>query len=139
MARFSKRSLKNLEGVHPDMVRLMHEAIKNTPIDFTITQGVRTEAEQLALYSLGRTASGMIVTNCDGIRNKSNHQVKSDGYGHAVDLYPYLYGKVNVNAVNELRIIAKHILSIADELAIPIQWGGNWKMRDYPHFEIKKV
>jgi peptidoglycan L-alanyl-D-glutamate endopeptidase CwlK len=136
--KFGSRSLRNLLGVHPDLVRVMDEAIKDTPVDFTITDGVRTVQEQQALYAQGRTRPGAIVTNTDGVKKKSNHQVKDDGYGYAVDLYPYLNGKVDVNAVKELRVIASHILATAGRLNVPVEWGGNWKtLRDLPHFEIK--
>jgi hypothetical protein len=46
---------------------------------------VRTDAQQQALYAQGRTLPGNIVTKADGVINRSNHQVKADGYGHAVD------------------------------------------------------
>lgn len=135
--KFSQRSLNNLIGVHPDLTKLINEAIRNTPIDFTIVEGVRTVKRQQDLYAQGRTEPGQIVTNVDGITTLSNHQPKIDGYGHAVDLYPYFNKSVQVNAVNELKIIAGHILSVSCQLGIKIEWGGNWKMRDYPHFELK--
>lgn len=50
-----------------------------------IVQGVRTADEQAKLYAQGRTAPGARVTNCDGVKVKSNHQPAADGYGHAVD------------------------------------------------------
>lgn len=136
---FSKRSLSNLAGIHPDLVRVMMEAIKTTPVDFTITDGVRTTAEQQALYAKGRTKPGLIVTNCDGVKSKSAHQVKADGLGYAVDLYPYYEGSVQVNDNVRLRAIAEHIKKTAKQLNIKIEWGGDWaKFRDYPHFELKK-
>lgn len=139
MATFSKRSLDNLKGVHPDLVKLMHETIIATPIDFTITDGVRSTQQQQELYAQGRTKPGQKVTNCDGVRKKSNHQVKQDGYGYAVDLYPYWDGSVQVNDTNSLKVIAKHIKSVAEQLGIRIEWGGDWRMKDYPHFELKNI
>ena len=50
-----------------------------------VVQGVRTTAEQKALYAQGRTAPGAIVTYCDGVVHPSNHQPRADGLGHAVD------------------------------------------------------
>lgn len=136
--RFSKRSLDNLIGVHPLLAKVMHESIKDSPIDFTITEGVRTVQRQQDLYAQGRTKPGKIVTNVDGVKNKSDHQPKADGYGHAVDLYPFINGRVDVNGVNELKIIAAHILSVAKRLGVPVEWGGNWtKLKDYPHFGLK--
>ena len=135
MNKFSQRSKNNLIGVHPDLVRLMESAIVDCPIDFTITEGVRTVQRQQELYARGRTTKGPIVTKVDGVRVKSNHQPKSDGYGYAVDLYAY---PINVNDTKNIAVIANHIKQRAKEMNISIEWGGDWKMRDYPHFELKK-
>jgi len=137
--QFGKQSLNSLKGIHPNLVKVMTEAIKNSPIDFTITDGVRTTEMQKALYAKGRTVKGGIVTNADGVKNKSNHQIKSDGFGHAVDLYPYVNGAIDFNdKENRLSIIADHILSTAKKLNIGITWGGNFKsILDRPHFELK--
>lgn len=145
---FGKGSLEKLKGVHYDLVRVMNEAIKDTPIDFTIFSGVRTLQEQKDLYALGRTKvnpdgkskskpMGNVVTKADGVNNKSNHQVKADGFGWAVDLYPYVNGKIQFNDVNSLRVISAHILATAKCLNIKVSWGGNWDFKDYPHFELK--
>lgn len=138
---FGKRSKDNLVGVHPDLVRLMEAAIINSPIDFTITEGVRTAKEQQVLYAQGRTTKGPIVTTKDGVKNKSNHQIKADGFGHAVDLYPYVDGKLQVtdkDTVGNLKKIAAHIKKVATSMRIGITWGGDWKSPyDPPHFELK--
>lgn len=144
MARFSKQSLNSLLGVHPDLGRLMTEAIKDTPVDFTITDGGRTAAMQHALWQKGRDAHGkvinpsQVVTNADGYIKKSNHQVKADSYYAAVDLYPFVNGKIDFNDKgNNLPIIAAHIKATAKCLGIKIRWGGDWKGSwDKPHFEL---
>ena len=134
---FSKRSIDNLKGVHPDLVKLMTEAIKDSPVDFTITEGVRTTERQQMLFKQRPK-----VTNVDGIIKKSNHQVKSDGYGHAVDLYPFYNGLVQVQdkeVIPKLKLIAVHIKAVAKCLGISITWGGDFKsLHDPPHFELKK-
>lgn len=134
MNKFSDRSLRNLVGVHPDLVRLMKSAIVDCPVDFTITEGVRTVLRQLDLYAQGRTKPGKKITNCDGIKVRSNHQIKTDGYGYAVDLYAY---PINVNDTENIQVIAQHIKKVANKMNIKIEWGGDWKMKDYPHFELK--
>lgn len=133
---FSKRSIDNLKGVHPDLVKLMTEAIKDSPVDFTITEGVRTAERQQMLFKQRPK-----VTNIDGIIKKSNHQVKSDGYGHAVDLYPFYNGSVQVQdkeVIPKLKLIAVHIKAVAKCLGISITWGGDFKsLYDPPHFQLK--
>lgn len=137
--KFGKRSIDALKGVHPDLILVMTTAICDAPIDFTIVEGVRTVERQKQLYAQGRTVKGAIVTYADGVRKKSNHQPKADGFGHAVDLYPYVNGKVDFNAERELILIARHIKATAAKLGIAITWGGDWKKPyDPPHFEIKQ-
>ena len=143
---FSQTSLDKMKKVHPKLVEVMKEAIKNSPFDFRITDGARTAEEQFALYEKGRTKSGPKVTNCDGYKAKSNHQIKSDGYGYAVDIFPCgilengVYRKFTSDEGyddKKLKIISEHILKIAKEKGVNVEWGGNWKMHDTPHFEIK--
>ena len=133
----SKRSEENLRGVHPELVKLMTLSIRNSPIDFTVVEGVRTVERQQALYAQGRTKPGPIVTQVDGVTKRSNHQPKADGYGHAVDIYPFVNGQVQVNDASGLKRISEHIKAVARLNRIKIEWGGDWTMRDYPHFELK--
>jgi putative secretion activating protein len=143
---FSQSSLDKMKKVHPKLVEVMKAAITNSPFDFRITAGARTTEEQFALYQKGRTLPGPKVTNCDGKNFKSNHQMKSDGYGHAVDIFPCgviengVYRKFTSEEGyddKKLKSIANHILAIAKSKSINVEWGGNWKMHDTPHFELK--
>lgn len=146
MYQFGKRSLDNLVGVHPNLVKVLKASITDSPVDFTITEGVRTIEKQQEYYSWGRTKknpnTGKMtkVTYADGIKRKSNHQPKDDGYGYAVDLYPYFDDKVQVQGdavVIALEEIANHIKKKAKELGIKIVWGGDWKKPyDPPHFQL---
>ena len=144
--KFGKISLDNLKNVHPDLVKVMMAAITNSPVDFTITEGLRSQARQQELYAQGRTKKGIKVTNVDGVKKKSNHQDEADGkkdnLGSAVDLYPFFLGQVQVNhkdTVKNLKLIAAHIKKVATELKIGITWGGDWKSPyDPPHFELKR-
>ena len=140
MYKFGKRSIDNLNGVHPKLVKILTEAIKNSPVDFTIVEGVRTTIRQQELYAQGRTKKGPIVTYADGVKKKSNHQPKADGLGHAIDLYPFYNGQVQVthkDVIPNLKKIAAHIKKVAKDLGIPITWGGDWKKPyDPPHFQL---
>lgn len=137
MPVFSARSRNNLQRVQPSLVRVLNEAIKNTPIDFTVVEGVRADQRQKELFAQGRTSPGKIVTQVDGVTKKSKHQKQSDGFSHAVDIYPYRNGSVQINDVQSLKVIAKHIKEIAHSMGVKISWGGDWKsFKDYPHFEL---
>ncbi|MBN9312874.1 MAG: hypothetical protein BGO40_03035 [Chryseobacterium sp. 39-10] len=142
--QLSKRSLDNLEGVHPDLAKVMKAAITNSPVDFTIVCGLRTTKQQQEIFAQGRTKPGLKVTNADGVKNLSNHQDeadgKRDGLGAAVDLYPFFLGKVQVNHIDtiaRLKEIAAHIKKTAAAMGIKIIWGGDWrKPYDPPHFQL---
>lgn len=122
MFKFSKRSLKNLIGVHPKLVKLMKEAIKNSPYDFMITEGLRTLERQKELVKQGKSKT-----------LKSYHIV-----GKAVDIALIVDGVVNWE-YPLYREVAKHIKKIAREQEIKITWGGDWKnFKDGPHFQIEE-
>lgn len=144
LSEMSKAYFKN---VHPYLVEVMSAAITDSPFDFRITAGARTAKEQNSLYQIGRTRAGNKVTNADGYKSKSNHQIKADGYGYAVDIFAC--GMYNENGEyvkftteegydsKKLKAIADHIKSIAKEKGYKIEWGGDWKGGwDSPHFEL---
>ena len=133
---YGKRSLKNLEGVHPNLVAVMKEGITNCPYDITIIWGLRTAAQQNALYKKRPK-----VTNCDGYRLKSNHQAKSDGYGYAVDFVVLDKTKkdgFDWSTTSKYRAVARHFQAIAKSKGFRVDWGGDWKGSwDTPHLEYK--
>lgn len=140
MYQLSKRSLDNLQGIHPNLEKIIKAAIINSLVDFTVVEGVRTTKRQQEIYAQGRTKPGLKVTFADGVKKKSNHQVKPDGFGHAVDIYPFFLGKVQVNhkdTISSLKEIAAHIKATAEKLGLSITWGGDWRNPyDPPHFQL---
>ncbi|RCH53952.1 M15 family peptidase [Mucilaginibacter hurinus] len=139
MYQFGQASKSVLIGVHPNLMRVIKEAIKTSPFDFTIVEGVRTTARQQQLYAQGRATKGPIVTYADGVRKKSNHQPKADGYGYAIDFVPFINGRTDWNADAEFTLIARHIQKVGSDLGIRITWGGDWKRPvDKPHIELAK-
>lgn len=134
----SDRSIKNLIGVHPKLVTVVSKAIELSTQDFMVLCGVRTLAEQKALYAQGRTTPGPIVT----WTLNSRHIPKEGGYGYAVDLVPY---PVDWNTSSKFDAISKAMFAAAKELDIKIRWGADWDMdgkpkekgeTDSPHFEL---
>ena len=101
------RSLGRLEGVHPDLVRVVKRAIEITAQDFMVTEGLRTLARQKDLYAQGRTKPGPVVT----WTLKSKH---IDGL--AVDLVPFNDGKPDWTAGKNFDEIAKAMHDAAEEL-----------------------
>lgn len=130
MPRFSEESKKKLATCHPDIVKVMNEAIKH--YDFTVLYGHRTVAEQQELFAQGRTKPGKIVTNLDGVNKKSKHNYYPS---LAVDIAPY---PIDWDDLGRFKALAEVVKKAADTVGVAIQWGGDWKtFKDWPHWEIK--
>ena len=136
MYKLSKRSLNTMVGVHPELVKVIKEAIATSPYDFMITQGVRSAKYQNELYQQGRTKPGTKVTNADGYIKKSNHQMKVDGLGYAIDFAVLYKATIDWDTESKYEAVARHILETGHKLGIALEWGGNWKFIDYPHIQI---
>jgi peptidoglycan LD-endopeptidase CwlK len=125
------RDHDRLLGVHPDLIaritRILDEmAALGHPM--FVVMGVRTVAQQQALYAQGRSAPGHVVTMKDGVRHRSNHQPHADGLGHAVDcafLNPDPFGSSQPWETYGQKVEAAGLT-----------WGGRWKMVDCPHAEL---
>ena len=161
MFSLSNSSLEKLKGVHPNLINFFKELILISPWNFKITAGVRTAEEQNKLYQQGRTIQGAKVTKVDGYKQKSNHQIKFDGFGYAVDIGVLIKEKVKVKVKENGKEIEKEvekilykgswkdfhyyqdIYNVAKEKGLlekyGIEWGGNcWKsFKDAPHWQIK--
>lgn len=118
-----------LAKVNPQLaarIRNMAAALKAQGINVTVVSGLRTFAEQNALYAQGRTKPGGIVTNARGGQSLHN-------YGLAVDVVP-LDAKGNPNWNASAATWAK--IGAAGKKQ-GMEWGGDWKsFVDKPHFQM---
>lgn len=115
------RSCERLQGLHPDLVKVVERSIQITPIDFTVLEGLRTKARQEQLFKAGASWT-----------MNSRHLT-----GHAVDLGAWLDNQVDWSWPLYDKI-AQAMKQAADELDVSIIWGGDWKVRDGPHFELNR-
>ncbi len=51
--KLGERSLSRLQGVHPDLVKVVKRAIELTTVDFTVLEGLRSVERQRQLYEAG--------------------------------------------------------------------------------------
>lgn len=128
MPVFSKASKAKLQTCHINLQVILLEAIKE--IDFVVLEGHRSVERQQKLFAQGRTVPGKIVTRIDGVTKKSNHNFMPS---RAVDIAPY---PIDWNDLERFKEVAKIVKRIAMENSIELRWGGDWKMKDYPHFEL---
>jgi peptidoglycan L-alanyl-D-glutamate endopeptidase CwlK len=107
-------SLRELTGVRPDLISVVKRAIEITTQDFAVHDGLRTIEEQRRYVATGVSKT-----------MNSMHMKQSDGYGHAVDLVPYINGKLRWEWP-AIYPIAAAVRIAAQELKVGIRWGGIW-------------
>lgn len=120
---------RDLSLIHPKL-RALCEVIKaecekqNLPVLFT--DGMRTKAEQDALYAQGRTKPGTIVTN-------ASYPNSTHNWGIAVDFCRNVKGKEYDDTDNFFARVG----AIAKSFGL--SWGGDWTtFVDKPHLQLKE-
>ena len=109
MYKLSLKSLSRLSGVDANLVKVVKRAIEITEVDFTVLEGLRTRAKQAEYVAKGtsQTMNSFHIT------------------GHAVDLVPYVNGRITWDW-DYMYPIAKAMKQAAEELGVKLEWGGAW-------------
>jgi len=119
--KLDARAERNLQGVHPDLVRVIRRAAAESAVAFTVTEGLRTIERQRQLMRAGASQT-----------LRSRHLT-----GHAVDLAALVDGKVRWDWPLYERLAAAVKLSAQAE-KVPLEWGGDWKtLKDGPNFQLQ--
>lgn len=115
--------------------RIATEAIRITPIDFTILEGYRTIPRQQALFRQG-------ASKIDGINKVGKHNYSPS---LAMDIAPY---PIDWQDLRRFYLLAGTILSVANSQGVALRWGGDWNsngdfddqsFHDLPHFELRDI
>lgn len=116
------RSLSRLKGVHRDLVRVVMLAAQVSPTPFLITEGLRSIERQKELFAKGASKT-----------MASRHLT-----GHAIDFVPVIGGDITWKWP-AFKPVADAFKSAANELGVPIIWGGDWRtFKDGPHIELDR-
>lgn len=133
--RLGSNSRRLLIGVHPSLVSVVERAIALTPIDFRITEGLRTFDRQRELFEQGRS------------KTMNSRHLK----GYAVDIFPLgvadVWNRNNPATKAAWNAIADAFYQAGTDIAVPIVWGGDFNGDgrdvgkdgwDWPHFELDR-
>jgi len=138
MPRFGRTSNRRLDTCHLSLGLLFREVVK--VFDCSVLEGLRTDARQAQLWAQGRTEPGNIVTYCDGVRKKSNHQAKEPGdLSLAIDIAPYYAEPPHIRWDDDTRFyrFAGTVETLARVMDIDLTWGGDFRrLKDLPHWEL---
>lgn len=124
------RSLKNLEGVHDDLVQVVMSTFKNWPYDdigMVVIDGLRTEEEQRRYVKEGKSQT-----------MNSRHLT-----GHAVDIVIdkdlTKDGLQPQWAFDAYKRLDSAMQQSALHLDVDLTWGGGWaSFKDGVHFELAR-
>ena len=131
--KLGTRSLKNLEGVHPVLQRVVKDAIELTKQDFTVIEGLRTFERQKELFEQKKT------------KTMNSRHLK----GYAVDIIPYgvpdVWNTKKEDVLKAWLAIRWAMFQAAKKHNTPLRWGGDWNGDGYevgndnwdmPHYEL---
>ncbi|WP_339814509.1 M15 family metallopeptidase [Paenibacillus sp. FSL R5-0928] len=131
------KSSTRLIGLHPVVLAaatVLIERCYARGVHILITQGLRTIAEQDALYAQGRTKPGNIVTNAKGGTSYHN-------FGLAIDFALLLPDGKQVSwdlkRDGDGDKVADWTEVVQEAKALGFEWGGDFvSIKDAPHFQI---
>lgn len=133
MPKFGSASQKQLATCHPDLQRVLNEAIQI--VDFVVVEGHRGKEAQNAAFAKGLSKLPY---------PKGNHNALPS---RAADIAPWpVDWSDNRKALERFVFMQGIVWACAHKLGIAIRWGGDWNrnldmrdegaFRDYPHVEL---
>lgn len=135
---FGSASENRLKTCDPRLQRIANQAIRVTPVDFTIVWGFRGEESQNELFRTGMSQRAW---------PDSTHNRTLEGlpWSLALDFAPWVNGRIYWNDTHMFAKIAGVFFAVAGGLEIPLRWGGDWNMdgrttdqtlMDWGHIEL---
>lgn len=118
----TEKSLSKMAGVDARLQAVIGAAAAICPIDFQVTEGVRSKERQAFLVWSGKSKT-----------LNSEHLT-----GRAVDVVVMIDGRADWTMKNYATVAAS-VKKAAAQLGIAVEWGGDWKtFPDGPHFQLKR-
>jgi peptidoglycan LD-endopeptidase CwlK len=129
MDQRSEAALATVAPALADKVRAAADQLAGTGTYLLVVSGLRTAAQQNALYAQGRNGNpGHVVTNARAGFSMHN-------YGLAVDVVPYLSG--DGGQLNWTQETPQFQAMVTAMQAQGLIWGGSWhSIPDYDHFQM---
>ena len=133
----SNVSRNRLDTCHTLLQRLVTEVLKGDvtheggerkAFDVSVLCGFRGQADQDAAFATGKS-------KLQWPRSKHNKRPAM-----AVDLVPWPLDWQDIKSFQQMGVAVKEAWAAippAERAGYALAWGGDWNMRDYPHFELQ--
>lgn len=120
MLTLSDSSQSKLNGVHPDIQKVINRYLETGDIPITVLEGLRDLKTQKEYVRKGVSQT-----------MRSRHLT-----GHAIDVAPLVDGKPSFSWPVYYRL-APQIKKAAKDVGVSLEWGGDWKsFKDGPHWQL---
>lgn len=126
MSRSLNNLNKELSSAYQEAFNKYAFAYPNEPQPF-ITCTYRSNEEQNELYKQGRDIKGKIVTYAKGGESPHNFEVS----------FAFDIAFIKNNKLDWSNGLFKKFADIIKQVSTNVEWGGDWRFKDYPHFELK--
>lgn len=130
MDAVSEARLQEIMPLLAEKIRQVSRILEGEGFAIRVVQGLRTWAQQDALYAQGRTTEGKIVTNAKGGQSWHN-------FGMAVDVVPSVNGveMAYVPDWNPQHPSWQRMVNLG--IGLGLDSGATWSsLKDYPHFQL---
>jgi len=139
MPYLSNSSRNKLYTCHTLLQRLVNEVLKGgvtaegverKAFDVSVIAGFRGETAQNAAFTSGKS-------KLQWPRSKHNKRPAM-----ALDIVPYPLDWQDIRSFQNMGVAVKEAwaaIPAAERTGYALAWGGDWTMRDYPHFELQKL
>ncbi len=126
MKTINAKSMERLDTCHEDLRDIVLQAVQTLPFEIMVTCGHRNREDQEKAFKEGNSKLRW---------PKSKHNTVPS---LAVDLVPFIGGKIPWEDIGKFKIIKEHMQGAAKTLGIKLVSGGDWLgFRDWPHHELK--
>lgn len=130
-------SSRKLTDLHPQMQPMVTRFLANARaagIDLLVTCTYRSNEEQAALYAIGRTKPGRIVTRAKPGRSTHNNTLNGKPAALAVDVVPLRGGKPVWGTAGADGALWRQVGELGEKVGL--EWAGRWTtFREFPHFQ----
>jgi peptidoglycan L-alanyl-D-glutamate endopeptidase CwlK len=129
---------RSLDDLAPDVRAMAVQFVQRARadgVDLLVTCTYRDDAAQAALYAMGRTVPGRIVTNARPGESAHNMQAGGVPASRALDVVPLVAGRAMWDTSGDGLVLWRRVGVIGEVCGL--QWAGRWsgKLREYAHFQ----
>ena len=125
--KLPQASRDKLKFVHPDLVKVVERAAKISKLDFIVTEGARTVAQQKINVAKGASQT---------MRSRHIPSSNKCKMACAVDIAPVISGKVRWDWPL-FYVLAETMQQAAKDVGVPLESGAYWKkFKDGPHHQL---